>query len=691
MGSVAIVLTGQLLLLIALLLPLGDLIREVGQWALRLSFPLPLIERILLDLYLAGGCYLLLASLGIPIFGGLLIFAVFVGGIVGWGALLWLRRGPVSSSEWWPSLRRTIRRDALGCGLLAVLGVGLLFFEAFVMGSAQFPNTFDGSVQVLFVIQLRHFRTIPWTLEPYAPFGVVYPQGTAIWMDAAGVIFSWPTPQIPVDLSPLFASLAPWAAFVWIRRILDESGPVAIRAGLLFAAVFALVATWPRFLVGGSYDFLLATPLFLLLLGWGDKLSRPSTPLTLPYVLAYGSLLAILASLSIVTTQVLLALMLAVGLYRRRDSMRMAWKWVRNVAFLTAMSLVLILRSLVGLVIWWAYPAHVMTATGGPLLPTPPGPPPWSQFLGLSDPFLFRPPDVWLSPFPVVKALMIVWLILGIGVAFVWSVRAVPGTLRGIPDALVAHLLGGLLVGIGFLGVLTILDAVTGSGFLVGTNLGEISILLFIFYTGLATLPMLLGLEALIRASNPRGQWSAVRWRGSRSSRLVKPLTISAAFVLLVAPVAAGFVATATEAPTYLGEIIHDLSNTTMGDEAGLQWARDLPECSGVLVAPGSVGEFLPAYVTLRLIFPMNPAPQNLSYQRSVQDLAHGQYTSTTRADLLALGVTEVFVTGQSNVLFPPLQPGPMENSSDFHLLFHEEDAYWFEFLPGVSTEGCPP
>ena len=55
MGSVAIVLTGQLLLLIALLLPLGDLIREVGQWALRLSFPLPLIERILLDLYLAGG------------------------------------------------------------------------------------------------------------------------------------------------------------------------------------------------------------------------------------------------------------------------------------------------------------------------------------------------------------------------------------------------------------------------------------------------------------------------------------------------------------------------------------------------------------------------------------------------------------------------------------------------------------
>ena len=691
MGSFGFVLTGELLLLVVLLLPLGDLLRKVAQRVLRLSLQFSLMERILLDLYLAGGSYLFLASLGIPIFDESSIFAVLVGGILGWGAVFWLHLGSTSSSEWQSSFGRTIRKSARDYALLAALGVGLLFFEVFVTGSAQFPNTFDGSVQVLFVVQLHQLRTLPWTLEPYAPFGVVYPQGTAVWMDVAGEIFSWPISQLPVDLSPLFTAMAPWAAFVWIRRVLDESGPLAIRAGLLFAAVFTLVATWPRFLVGGSYDFLLATPLFLLLLGWGDKLTRPSTQLTLPYLLAYGSLLAILASLSIVTAQVLLALMLVFGLYRRRDSIRAAGKWVRSVTLLTAMSLVLILRSLVGLAIWRAYPAHVMTAIGGPLPPTQPGPSPWYQFIGLSDPFLLRPQDVWLSPFPMVKTLMIVWLILGAAVAALWVVRAAPAILRGIPDALVAHLLGGLFVGIGLLGILTTLDLCAGSAVLFGTNLGEISILLFVFYTGLATLPMLLGLEALIHASRPQGQGSVVRWKGPRSRKLVQGLTIGAAFVLLAAPMTTGFVATATEAPAYLGEIIHDLSNTTVGDYAGLEWAMRLPECSGVLVAPGSVGEFLPAYVTLRLVFPMNPAPQNLSYQRSVQELAHGHYTSTTRADLLALGVTEVFVTGQNNVLFPPLQPGPLENSTDFHLLFHEGNAFWFEFLPGVSIEECPP
>ena len=691
MGLVAVVLTGELLLLVVFLLPIGDLLREAGQRVLHLPLPFPLTERILLDLYLAGGCYLFIASLGVPIFDGPLIFTVLVGGILGWGTLFWLQGSSSSTSKWQSSFGRTIRKGVHDYGFLAALGIGLLFFEVSVMGQAQLPDTFDGSIQVLFVVQLRHLRTLPWTLEPYAPFGVVYPQGTAVWMDVAGVILSWPTSKLPVDLSPLFASMAPWAAFVWIRRVLDESRPVAIRAGLLFAAAFTLVATWPRFQVGGSYDFLLATPLFFLLLGWGDKLTRPSTRLTFSYLLAYGSLLAILASLSVVTAQVLLALMLAFGLYRRRDSMRAAWKWVGSVAILSAFSLVLVLRSLVGLAVWWTYPAHVMTATGGPLLPTPPGPSPWLQFIGLADPFLFRPQDVWLSPFPMVRALIIAWLILGVVVASLWGIRAVPRMLRRVPDALIAHLVGGLLVGIGLLGFLTILEVGTGSDILFGTNLGEISILLFDFYTGLATLPMLLGLETLIHASNTQRQWSVVRWRKTRFHKLVQPLAISVALILLVAPLATGLVATATEAPPFLGEIIHDLSNTTVGDEEGLRWARELPECSGVLVAPGSVGEFLPAYVTLRLIFPMSPAPQNLSYQRSVQDLAHGQYTSTTRADLVALGVTEVFVTGQNNVLFPQLQPRPMENSSDFHLLFHDDDAYWFEFLPGVSLEGCAP
>ena len=691
MGSLGIVLAGELLLFVALLLPLGDLLRVAAQSVLRLSIRFPPMERALLDFYLAGGVYLILASLGVPLFGGFLIVTVLVLGVLGWVVLSWVRRGPNLTRDRLVSLVGAIRRRAHAYGLLVALGVSLLLFEVFVMGSAQFPNTFDGSIQVLFVVQLRHLRTLPWTLEPYAPFGVVYPQGTAVWMDVAGVMFSWPTSQLPVDLSPLFASMAPWAAFVWIRRVLDESGPVAVRAGLLFAAVFTLVATWPRFLVGGSYDFLIATPLFLLLLGWGDKLSRPSTKLTPSHLLAYGSLLAILASLSIVTVQVLLALVLCFGLYRRRDSLFDAWRWVGKVALWTGMSLVLISRSLVGLAVWWMYPGHVMTATGGSLPPSPSSPSPWSQLLGFTDPFLFRPQDVWLSPFPILKGLLIVWLILGVIMAFLWGAGRGLSLLRGVPNALMGHLVGGLLVGIGLLGLLTALEATIGSTALFGTNLGEISILLFIFYTGLATLPMLRGLEALVRASHSRGYQIVIRPTRFGPSKLAKSLTIGAALILLAAPMVGGFVVTTTEAPTFLGEITHDLSNTTQGDEMALQWAKGLPPCSGVLVAPGSIGEFLPAYATLRLIYPMDPSPQNLSYQRSIQDLAEGHYTSTTRADLLALGVTEVLVTGQNNVLYPPLQPGPLENSTDFHVLFHEGDAFWFEFLPGVSIEECPP
>jgi hypothetical protein len=164
------------------------------------------------------------------------------------------------------------------------------------------------------------------------------------------------------------------------------------------------------------------------------------------------------------------------------------------------------------------------------------------------------------------------------------------------------------------------------------------------------------------------------------------------AVAVLALPLAFGAGVTAVDVPSYLDTHMAEFTNATSADLAALDWAgAHLPACSRVLVAPGSAAQFLPLFATVNVVFPMVPASNNLSYSVAVSDLTNGTYTNTTRAALLLLGVTEVFVTGQASVSFLPfLSRGPA-GSTDFSDLFDQGDAAIFLFGPGATEGHCLP
>ena len=181
-----------------------------------------------------------------------------------------------------------------------------------------------------------------------------------------------------------------------------------------------------------------------------------------------------------------------------------------------------------------------------------------------------------------------------------------------------------------------------------------------------------------------------IRDRGRAAARGFPHLKATLVAAVLLVPLASGLGATAIVVPGYISGHIHQLANVSSDDLAALTWAGEhLPPCSRVLVAPGSVGQYLPEFVAVSVVYPVFPAPENLSYALVVQDLDSGTYTEETHEELLQLGITEVFVSGQNSVTYLPFQLAPLLSSPDFDPLEAVGDVTILEFVPGSSIADC--
>jgi len=684
-----------------LLLPAGLVLIWCAERWLGRTVRITCVERCLLAFYVAGGLVYALASIPLPIFGTDLVVGVIGAGIL--GALL------VQGALRTPLLGRSTRVEAgWELGALAVGTLLLLGFELAPVWQQSLPNAWDGSAAALWVNLTLSNHTLPWTLQPYAAAGVTYPQGETVWLAIPASLWGWSTVSTPILIPPLFLALGLPAAYCWGRRLAGVAGRPGQACGLLFAAFFGMVASWPRLYVGGSYDFVMAMPLFLLLLG---PLRELVTPPTRPWseVVLLGVGVGILASIGLACGEAIVALLVGFVVVQHWNRARELIAWGSRILVVIAVALLVIGRSILGSLVWFGYPYHALTQTGTvaqspPLFGLPFGPALLEQEL---DPFV--PWKGRLSPFPAVSLMIQILLVLGLALMGWVALRAPSRLTRLFPRHFLATLFTTCAVLFLLSAALTVARAPwSGLTFLSPvSNFDETSYLFFIGLAAIALVPLLAALNYLLeglptrsapgppvpgRTAAPRP--SRARWtlggRGSDSRR--RPWIQLALIAGLVAPITIGAVATALEGPSYLERESGLWAQVTPGDLAVLEWSGDhLPSCSAVFVAPGSVGQFLPEYASIHLVYQMTPSPRNLSYFLSYDNLSAGVYTPTTRLALVELGVTEVFVSGATTPSFLPIDPGPLENSSDFRLLTEVGDASVFEFVGGNAIASCAP
>lgn len=681
-----------------LLTPLGAALLRGAEAVLGRRFRLPTVERALLAFYAAGALLYVLGSVPLPIFGAPLLWALIALGVAGYSVASVLDHGE--------GLRAVLRFASTPSAVaLLAMTVGLLCFELLPIRSVAFPNVLDGSATSLWITLTLQHHTLPLALGPVSSAGVIYPLGATVWMTVPVLLFGWPIVSAPVLLPSLFLALSVPAAYCWGSRLGAAQGAPDVTVGLLFAGFFAAVASWPRLFVGGSYDFAFALPLFLVAFGWLPGLARHGFARWRD-VVAFGAVAGAITSLSLVAGEDLWLVFVALVAVLGRREAGTVRRWALGFLVIIGFEAAFVARSVFGVVRWEGYPYYVLTQTGA--RPFAPWSPPSGSFLasvqGNLVPFYPWPLKWMVSPFPLLSIELELLLLAGLA-ALLWVLaRGRTGPFSLLPEDFYRA------TAVATAALLTVTAAEVSAQYAgpafrfltVVTNPGESSVLVFLLYSVIALLPLLLAAKwfqardagppgTVVHRSLARsgsGRFGPRRWvrRPGRRS----PAVAALALALVVAPLSSGIAASLLDGPGFLHQEVTKTADVTPADVAALVWiSAHLPDCSGVFVAPGSAGQFLPEFTELRLVYQTVPSPANLSYYVVLENLTSGTYRPWTRSSLLALSVTEVLVTGQTSVSYAPLSPDPLENSPDFSVVFHESDAWVFAFLPGTVASGC--
>lgn len=664
----------ELLLFGAALLPLGELIRSAIATRVPLFRSPDLIERGLLDFYLGGAALYGLALSPFPGFGRLAVAGLVAVGVAGLGVLLWTRRhaAPVRG------LGRAFRNAPYLVALLASLS--LLLFEGGLAALAPAGNTFDSSVLDLYTGLLLSHGHLTFSLLPVAAQSVATPQGTTALYAAGQVLLGTPPALTPLLLTPWFIALSPIAGYVVARRW------GATPAAAATAAVgFALLGSWTRVLVSGSYDFVAAFPLVLLLLGWSADWARGSAAGAISWTnsVGFGFLVGLSAALNPVGAQLVFLGLPFWWLVARPPN----WSgWVHGLArWAVSIGCALVMISPSLAVLWAGRGSQGLIPGAGPLYAS------GASGLGLPaaisalDPFLLGAADVRLSPFPLVRVELIALLLVGLFWLLIplRSARASAAFAR-YRVGLLAALAGSLLL----LGALW-LGGLPGSplawvGFV--TSSDQLGVLLFSVYTLVALAPVGQLVDQSTRSPQrgtrhpqeadsqpPEANGSGTSWtRSNRAAVLSGGLA-----VLLLLP---GVAVSLTQLPAQLNSEYRSFGDVTPADLAAVSWmAGHLPDGGRILVAPGSAAEFVAAEnPNLVLLLPMTPVAANASYTDLVLHLVHGNLSGSATSDLLTLQVQYVAVTAQNNRLWPAFSSAPLQSSPDFTLLYQNGDAWVF-------------
>ena len=651
----------------------GELVRAVGARWVGSWRALPIVERALHDFYLGGAAMFLVAVLPVGAFGAPVAFGLPIGSAGVLAVWVAARRHRPTVRDEWRALTTGVR---WATAAVLLTGALLLAVELAVALPVPTGNTYDSSLLTLYVSLLLQHHSIPFSFQPYASVGLLYPQGTTVWLGWAQLLFSLPPARTSLLVTPLFFALVPLGGYVFGRRAFRTD-----RAGVALAIFLAAVGSWSRVLVAGSNDFVFAFPLVLLLAGRSFDWVRGSLPRAREAA-AFGLMIGYSAALNPVGAEWLLPALLLGGLFARPAFGAAARAWIARWVLAAAVAFLALIPTLYVLAQGWSSPGLTPGAgaapTGATVGITSP------QFIGSIDPYLFGPNDVWLSPLPLLRVELALLLTVGLALLVLLPRSSALG---GYLDDFRRFVAAAGVVLLALLGLLWAGSDGFGPGVRLAevTNSAELSIWLFTLYTIVAATALLVLVE-----------WATAAVRAVRTSPDLAPSSagtrpptpgmtrVAGVLLLVLVLVVPGAALTPTALPPVLTELYRDFGNVSSADLALLEYAgTHLPAGARVLIAPGSSAGFLPGYAPdLVLLYPLVPGWQwlNASYRVLVQQLTNATLNATGLAAMAALQVGYVIVTGNNTVLWGAFSPAPLlADPATFPLVWNEGDAFLFQ------------
>ena len=654
---------------------LGEAVRSiVARWVPLWRSQEP-VERFLVDLYVGGAIFYLVASVPVGAFSLAAVVGLPMAAAVGLLVAAVVRRHRGISGSVRASLLRGVGW-APAVALLAALGLYLV--EVSTAVAAPTGNTYDSSLLTTYTSLLLQRGMTPLSFHPYAASMILYPQGSTVWFGAAQLTFGLPAARTALLVTPLFLGLAPLAGYVAGRRLFGTD-----RAGATVALAMACLGPSSRAMVAGSNDFVLAFPLVLLLAAWSAEWTREAPPSWADAV-GFGLLLGYSAALNPVGAEWLLPCLVGCGLVAGPRIAGRAVRWASRWGAAAMASMVPIVPSLYVLLLGLRSPGFVPGSASAPA--TAHAGISVANLIGSLDPFLFRGSDVELAPVPILRAELAILLVLGLGILLL----ARRGTLSSFARwALAAGVsLGAWLVVLAAAGA----GVPVSGGFANISSGAELSTWLFAVYGLVASVPLVLLFDRLAAAGPPRPAGSTGR-RAARRTPSAGGVVLPLVAVLLV--LGPGVVLTPTSLASVERTLYTDFGNVSPSDFALLACAgATLPAGSRVLAAPGSAAEFLPGYARhIALLYPLVPGWPwvNGSYRLVVDQLSNATLNASGRSALAALDVGFIAVTQNNTVLWPAFSPTPMlADPANFTAVFHQGDAYLFATTGGASPLACP-
>jgi len=657
----------QLLLLMILLIIIGEPLRIVFSRYLSSFRDLDVLQASVLDVYLGGFILYVLAivplrlfsstvSLGITIVLGL--FSLFFHGRKVAKALRKFNPFGVSIA----SMRNYFSKhgeSVLVFGIVVAMFLVSLWIQITPLKDFIFGSIHDTSLHGLFTQVIIENSGVPVTMMPYLAEGVIYPQGAHVVFAYASYVLDYSPPQTIFYITALFQALVILGAY-YLGKAMHSR-----QLGVSFTFIFLTVSRWPQLLAWGGNPYIMAFPFQFICFSFvSDILNRrrqgkgKMKALELLVIgLLFGYLAALHLTLYIIVVASAAVLTLALIIYERKFSK------LKSLLVVFGFSLIPISVFIGRFFIWWSYPGHN---------------------IGL-------PPDIVISPWPVVNVLswilfyegispypIIVVLVLGlvsVSLVTIYKMRTQLGSKGFAVEIALSSVLASIalffLFNLQF--VFPFLAIITGEA-----GRPTISLLIALYFC-IAVFNVILYERVISRFSqgvltvfNPSKPFF------KKSAAILLSLLI---FLLIYSP----FLYYLTRSEGTLSENYALFAVTTRDDYDLMLWMKEnLPRNAVVLVNIYEPGMFIPSLSHLKAVYPWVASKDSLSFQKLISMVRQGRLSTEVYEIMKQLSITHVYLGVRSTYWWEKNYEWDSQaflGNPNFNLTKKVGDAYLFEVL----------